>query len=180
MKYLYCILLSLFLLTFSAFSTEPLIVKPLWIHDGDTFKATVANKAVIDCRIWGIDAPELDQPWGKVAKTALMEFILKKNIRITKKSNSYSRIVITVENSGKDIALELLKMGLAWHSNLHAPNMREYAKAVEEAKKEKRGLWSDKAPVAPWIWRKRRQTQQYHSSLLQKENLNQQTGNDKD
>lgn len=178
MKFTCYIFLSL--LAFSALSAETLTVKSLWIHDGDTFKAATSNKAVIDCRIWGIDAPELNQPWGKVSKSALIELIHQKNIRIVKHSESYSRSVVTVECSGKDIALELLKMGLAWHSDLHAPNMREYAKAAEEAKKEKRGLWSDKAPVAPWIWRKRKQTQQYHSSLLQKENLNQQSGNDKD
>ena len=39
---------------------ETVTVRPLWIHDGDTFKATLVNKAVMDCRIWGIDAPELD------------------------------------------------------------------------------------------------------------------------
>lgn len=148
MKYLSCILFSLFLLTFSVFSAEPLTVKPLWIHDGDTFKAIVANKAVIDCRIWGIDAPELNQPWGKVSKSALIELIHQKNIRIVNHSESYSRSVVTVvECSGRNIALELLKMGLAWHSDIHAPDKKDYAEAQAEARKEKRGLWSDKSPV---------------------------------
>lgn len=150
------LILFLFLLAFSAFTADSLTVKPLWIHDGDTFKATISNKAVIDCRIFGIDAPELNQPWGKVSKSALIELIHQKNIRIVKLSESYSRSVVTVECSGRDIALELLKMGLAWHSDIHAPDKKDYAEAQAEARKEKRGLWSDKSPVPPWHWRQKK------------------------
>ena len=53
-----------------------------------------------------------------------------------------------------DIGLELIKMGLAWHDPRYAPKAKEYAEAEAEARKEKRGLWSDDKPVAPWDWRK--------------------------
>ncbi len=45
-------------------------------------------------------------------------------------------------------------MGLAWHDPRYAPKAKEYAEAEAEARKEKRGLWSDDKPVAPWDWRK--------------------------
>lgn len=131
-------------------------VRPLWIHDGDTFKATLVNKAVMDCRIWGIDAPELDQAWGKVAKSALIELIHNKQVEITIKGKSYNRQVVQITVNGRDIGLELIKMGLAWHSDKHASEMTEYQQAQEEAQKEKRGLWGDRKPVAPWEWRENR------------------------
>ena len=55
----------------------------------------------------------------------------------------------------KDVALELLKMGLAWYLPKFAPKRQDYREAEAEARKAKRGLWSDEKPVAPEIWRKR-------------------------
>jgi len=52
------------------------------------------------------------------------------------------------------VALELLKMGLAWHDPRYAPKRDDYAKAEADARKAKRGLWSDENPTPPWEWRK--------------------------
>ena len=105
-------------------------------------------------RLWGIDAPELNQPWGKAAKAALEEFLRKRELSITVKGKSFGRTVGIVRSDRRDVALELLKMGLAWHDPRYAPKAKEYAEAEAEARKEKRGLWSDDKPVAPWDWRK--------------------------
>lgn len=149
-------ILFLSLFAIASAVAETVTVRPLWIHDGDTFKATLVNKAVMDCRIWGIDAPELDQAWGKVAKSALIELIHNKRVEITVKGNSYNRQVVQVIANGRDIGLELIKMGLAWHSDKHASEMAEYQQAQKEAEKEKRGLWGDRKPIVPWKWRENR------------------------
>ena len=87
-------------------------VKPLWIVDGDTFTAQEQSQ---NYRLWGIDAPELDQRWVKAARAALIELIHKKNVIVEIHGESYSRPVVRVIADGKDVGLELLKMGLAWY-----------------------------------------------------------------
>ena len=154
-----CLCLSVLVCVFSllpVLAADPVTITPVWIHDGDTFQAHLINKAFLNCRIWGIDAPELDQPWGKVSKSALIELIHQRKIKIQKISDSYSRTVVTVHLSGRDIALELIKMGLAWHDPKFSPGKKDYAEAQKQAQKNKIGLWSDKYPVPPWEWRKKR------------------------
>jgi endonuclease YncB( thermonuclease family) len=60
----------------------------------------------------------------------------------------------------RDVNLEMLKAGLAWHYKQYereqAKEDRErYAAAEEEARAGRVGLWRDAEPVAPWDWRKK-------------------------
>ena len=130
-------------------------VSASWIHDGDTFRATILNRAVVDCRLWGIDAPELDQPWGKVSRSALIALLIKRKLTVTQVSESYGRMVVKADRKGVDVALFMLNMGLAWADRRYSPP-EDYIKAEAEARAEKRGLWSEKKPVPPWEWRSRR------------------------
>jgi endonuclease YncB( thermonuclease family) len=48
---------------------------------------------------------------------------------------------------------------MAWHARPYlreqSPQEREeYARAEQEARADKRGLWLDPNPVPPWEWRK--------------------------
>lgn len=136
-------------------SSDIAAVSASWIHDGDTFRVTVLNRAVVDCRLWGIDAPELDQPWGKVSRSALIALLIKRKLTITKVGESYNRMVVKADRRGVDVALFMLKMGLAWADKKYSPP-EDYIKAEAEARAEKRGLWSEKKPIPPWEWRNRR------------------------
>lgn len=131
-------------------------VKPLWIVDGDTFTAQEQSQ---NYRLWGIDAPELDQRWGKAARAALIELIHKKNVTVELHGESYSRPVVRVIAGGKDVGLELLKMGLAWYVPEFAPDEESYLEAHEAAKADKRGLWSDPKPVNPKEFREKRNSE---------------------
>lgn len=135
--------------------SDPVTVVPMWIHDGDTFRATVIDRAVVDCRIYGIDAPELNQSWGKAVRAVLVEMIHQRKTSVAIHSQSYNRFVVSVSVEGRDVALELLKMGLAWYTPQYA-KIPEYAAAEAEAKAARRGLWSEKSPVPPWKWREKK------------------------
>lgn len=81
-----------------------------WVIDGDTI--------VVDdvrLRLAGIDAPELDHPWGKRAKWALVE--LCKGQIVTARIRpelSYDRVVAECYLAdGRDLAAELVRNGLA-------------------------------------------------------------------
>lgn len=81
-----------------------------YVIDGDTI---VIKRTKI--RLAGIDAPELDQPWGQKAKWKMVE-ICKGQIIIAKLNGerSHDRLVATCYRSdGRDIGAEIIKTGLA-------------------------------------------------------------------
>lgn len=48
---------------------------------------------------------------------------------------------------------ELIKAGLAWWDERHAPTAKDYRSVEIAARAKRRGLWSDSEPVPPWEWR---------------------------
>ena len=53
---------------------------------------------------------------------------------------------------GKELNRELVQAGLAWWYRKYSDD-KSLGKLEADAKKNRRGLWSDKNPVAPWDWR---------------------------
>jgi micrococcal nuclease len=81
-----------------------------WVIDGDTI---VINKTHI--RLSGIDAPELDHPYGQNAKRALMQLCKGQIVTaITDGSTSHERVVATCHlEDGRDLSAEMVKAGFA-------------------------------------------------------------------
>lgn len=83
---------------------------PCWVIDGDTID--IGGKRI---RLSGIDAPELDHPYGKSAKWALIT--LCKGMKITAVFDgevSYERGVATCYlPDGRDLSAEMVKLGMA-------------------------------------------------------------------
>ena len=81
-----------------------------YVIDGDTI--VIKRKKI---RLAGVDAPELDQPWGQTAKWAMVA--LCRGQVVTAKLNggsSKDRLVATCYlPDGRDIGAELIKQGLA-------------------------------------------------------------------
>jgi micrococcal nuclease len=148
------------LLAFSAFGGPPaatektLTLKIVGVHDGDTVTGlTVANEQV-KVRLDAIDAPELKQPFGQVAKKALGDKVYGKTVTVTaKKKDRYGRTVGHVLHGKRDINLEMLEEGMAWHYREYSKNKR-LQQAEDEARATQKGLWKDRNPVPPWEWRK--------------------------
>jgi len=89
---------------------HPPIVGGCWVIDGDTIH--IGSHKI---RLQGINAPELDEPYGKQAKWALHKMV--KGQTITAYPNgekSYGRMVAKCFlDDGRDLAAEMVKMGLA-------------------------------------------------------------------
>ena len=81
-----------------------------WVVDGDTICIDR-----ISIRLSGIDAPELDHPYGKSAKFALIKLCQGQTIRAdVHEATSHDRLVATCYlPDGRDLAAEMVKMGLA-------------------------------------------------------------------
>ena len=80
------------------------------VVDGDTIRI-----GKVSLRLAGIDAPELDHPWGQKAKWELIHLV--KGQVITAKIDpdmSYDRLVATCYlPDGRDLSAEMVKRGLA-------------------------------------------------------------------
>jgi len=75
------------------------------------------------------------------------------------KRDKYNREVARVLLDGKDINLQQVKDGFAWHYKEYrrektADDRKLYAEAEEEARKAKRGLWFDLSPQTPSDFRR--------------------------
>ncbi|MBF9036518.1 hypothetical protein HKCCE2091_19950 [Rhodobacterales bacterium HKCCE2091] len=81
-----------------------------YVIDGDTI--VVSGTKI---RIAGIDAPELHHPWGKKSKFELIRMCKGQVVTVTIRDEvSYDRIVGKCHLAdGRDVAAELVKMGLA-------------------------------------------------------------------
>lgn len=81
-----------------------------WVIDGDTI--VIDNVRI---RLAGIDAPELDHPWGQQSKWAMVRMCKGQTIAARIKPElSYDRVVAECYlPDGRDLAAELVRGGLA-------------------------------------------------------------------
>lgn len=128
--------------------------KVIGISDGDTLTVLV-DKQSIKVRIAEIDAPESKQPFGTRSKQALSDLcyrVLADVVEVAR--DRYGRTVARVNCGGRDVATEQVRGGMAWvYDRFSSPSSPLYP-LQEEARAASRGLWADKAPVAPWEWRR--------------------------
>jgi endonuclease YncB( thermonuclease family) len=124
------------------------------VHDGDTFKLKMAGQT-IKVRIYGIDAPETDQPYGKKAGEALRDIIDGKEIRLRiVNKDVYGRTVGEPWlGDSLNVSLWMVKNGHSWWYMSYSKKRIDLKEAETEAKTKKLGLWADDNPVAPWDFR---------------------------
>jgi endonuclease YncB( thermonuclease family) len=136
------------------------------VIDGDTIDVLMPGLQVVRVRLAGIDAPERGQAFGTAAKAALSELVFARQVVVQwKKRDRYERLVGKVTVSGADANLAMLTRGMAWHYvRFEAEQARgdraAFAQAEREARAQRRGLWGDLQPVAPWDYRKHRMSGQ--------------------
>ena len=89
---------------------ETILRGQCWVIDGDTID--IAGTRI---RLAGIDAPELDHPWGKRSKWALVELCKGKVVTARIRPElSYDRVVAECFlDDGRDLAAELVRSGMA-------------------------------------------------------------------
>jgi endonuclease YncB( thermonuclease family) len=123
-------------------------------HDGDTITGLDAEKVQHKIRLDAIDAPELGQPFGQASKKALSEKVFGKDVVVTVKTkDKYGRTVGHVLLDKRDVNLEMLEEGMAWHYEKYDHNKR-MREAEQSARAAKKGLCQDPDPEPPWDWRK--------------------------
>jgi len=141
-------------------SAETITGRVVAIADGDTITILDSANTQHRVRLAGIDAPETHQAFGEQSRLSLSEMIFGRDVSLSyQKIDQYGRIVGKIFLDGKDISLEQVKAGMAWHYKFYedeqTPEDRElYAKTEAEARAARRGLWQDPSPIEPYQFRK--------------------------
>ncbi|MBQ9724135.1 MAG: thermonuclease family protein, partial [Neisseriaceae bacterium] len=132
-------------------ATTCLVVK---VSDGDTFSCNKGYNNIIQVRLADIDAPESGQAYGNQSRKALNKLIYKQMVTLKNtKQDKYGRTVATVFSGSTNVNLAMIEQGYAWHYKRYSNNA-EYAAAMRQARKQKRGLWADKGKIIkPEQWR---------------------------
>lgn len=139
---------------------EQLRGKVVGVADGDTITLLDGQRQQHRVRLDGIDAPERSQPFGQRARQSLAELAHgREAVADCPKTDKYGRSVCRVLVDGLDVGLEQVRRGLAWHYVRYAreqtPQARvEYARAEQQARSERAGLWSYRDPTPPWDYRR--------------------------
>ncbi|MEP5765547.1 MAG: thermonuclease family protein [Halieaceae bacterium] len=126
------------------------------VVDGDTVHISLdgnATKARLRC----IDAPESDQPHGRIAHKHLEELVGGKAVRIEgDEIDRYGRLLLKLyhDDSNTSANWRMVRNGYAWDYDRYTCGA-EYERAEREARSEKAGLWSEANPLPPWEFRRR-------------------------
>lgn len=130
--------------------------KVVKIKDGDTF-VVLKDNTELTVRFEHIDCPEKNQPFGTKAKQFVSDQCFGKNITL-QHHNKFDRnkrlIAEVILTDGRNLNKLLVENGLAWHFKKYSGDTA-YAQLETVARNKKLGLWSEKDPVAPWLWRKK-------------------------
>jgi endonuclease YncB( thermonuclease family) len=128
------------------------------VSDGDTLRARcddVDGARIVVVRLAEIDAPEHGQAFGRQSRRQLAALCIRQPARIrTTAVDRYGRSVAHVHCRGIDAGAEQVRSGMAWVFDRYATTSALYALEAA-ARRERRGLWADAAPMPPWQWRER-------------------------
>ena len=122
------------------------------VIDGDSYEVRVGRE-VIKVRLYGIDAPESDQPFGREATEFVMQFLHSPVLLEDKGKDRYQRTLAELYIDGRRLSLTLVSQGLAHHFVKYSDDIT-LAKAEAQARKKRVGLWTQSNPIPPWDWRK--------------------------
>ncbi len=113
------------------------------VIDGDTFKTETGETV----RLLGVNAPEINDPGGDIAKDFLKMLVLNKRVRLeadVTDTDDYDRLLRYVYVNGQFVNGELVRMGYA-ETRWYPPDTlykRELEALEKNALRNKRGLWS--------------------------------------
>ena len=138
-----------------AVSAASLFGKVIEVNSGDVITVFNLNRPV-RVRLLGVDAPEMNQAFGEVARKHLSDLVYDKPVIV-----EYSGIGADSSLTGRvllnnaDVGAQMIRDGAAWvdvnsSSRLNATDREVYQQSELAARNERRGLWQAENPVAPW------------------------------
>jgi len=121
------------------------------VQDGDSFQLMTFD-SIYKIRFFGIDCPELNQPYGEMARDFMTQYLSDTVTVVKRDIDKYGRTVAEVFYKDTSLSLRLINAGLAWHFKKYSSDST-LSLAELETKRNGIGLWSDTLRIAPWDWR---------------------------
>ena len=129
--------------------------KVIDVNSGDVITIFNLNRPV-RVKLLGVDAPEMNQAFGDVAKSHLAELVHEKSVLV-----EYFGIAGDGSLTGRvllenfDIGAQMIRDGAAWFdpnnvTHLSPADREIYQQSEQAARSEHRGLWQGENPIAPW------------------------------
>ncbi|MFA6582836.1 MAG: thermonuclease family protein [Elusimicrobiaceae bacterium] len=122
------------------------------VSDGDTIRV-LHDDIEEKIRLYGIDAPELTQKDGEAAKDFMRKMVYEKNVTVhVQEKDRYGRLVSEVTVNGKNLSLEIVKVGWAWFEKKYSTDSF-LEEAEKEAREKRLGIWRANYVQPPWDYR---------------------------
>ena len=133
---------------------EKIRVKNVDIIDGDSLGVTLPTGERCEVRLAGIDAPELDQPFGAQARGHLYLITGRSGYIFVRDIDDYGRIVAEMYcGRHQSLNLSMISAGYAYNY----PRFIELHRGKSEenvARRKRRGMWASESQLQkPWDYR---------------------------
>jgi len=149
---LFCALTSVSCVTLKAATLYGTVIE---VNSGDVITIFNLNRPV-RVKLLGVDAPEMEQAFGDIAKKHLSDLVFDKAVLV-----HYSGIGADQSLTGRvllndaDIGAQMIRDGAAWFDPRNIARLSEadrevYQQSELAARNERRGLWQQLNPTAPW------------------------------
>ena len=132
------------------------------VIDGDSLEVKYAGlfsflRRPFPVRLYGIDAPELAQPYGQESRQQLQSLVRGGGIRMdVKATDRYGRTVglLYRRRRGRSVNVEMVRSGMAWWYRRYGGRDLGFPEAEAEAKRRRRGVWRRGDRIRrPWDYR---------------------------
>ena len=130
------------------------------VGDGDTIRVTTAKGQKVTIRMACIDAPETAQGESGAQATLVLKQLLGTGpVEIRPQTvDRYGRTVAEVYAGGRNVNLEMVRLGMAYayREYLSGCDENAYLGAEAQAERSRQGVWRWGNEVKPWDFRKSR------------------------
>ena len=132
--------------------SQDLTGKVVGVIDGDKIEFQTKD-STFKASLKGVDAPELDQPFGWESKKLLDSYLNKPATVKLHKLKQEDNISVTLFVEGENVNLSLISLGYAWHFKEYSTD-GQLALAEIFTREQKLGLWQYENPTSPSDFRK--------------------------
>jgi len=125
------------------------------VIDGDSIMVKRDGQD-LEIRLWGIDAPEYDQPRARASYNALRSVVINRDLMLeVVDRDKYDRLVAIAQRGSLNINEYMVRSGYAWVHIYYckAEICKKWYELQAEARRKKRGLWGYDSPIPPWTWK---------------------------
>jgi micrococcal nuclease len=130
--------------------------KVVSVIDGDSLTVFRAGYGEVEIRLYGIDAPEFDQAFGRAAKKHLAAIIFRRKVDVeTLDRDKHDRSVAILRQNGLNVNEMVVRDGYAWVYRHYCKRRicHDWLRLETAARQKKIGLWQKAGPVPPWEFR---------------------------